>query len=422
MAEKKINQVLFFTGSYPFSSASEDTFIDPELPFLLSTCTSVVIIPKSSIGNRKKLPQSIIVENTLAELFTHKKIRRFNIKTLILALTSPYFFREIIKKPTITLQIQIIGRIIYDLGSALQTKRWLIKYIKNNNVDLKRTIFYTYWLDEVSFGISLAKKKYPMMQVISRAHGVDIYEEQNFASFIPFRPEIFSSIDKVFPDSEKGRKYLSTHFPEYRARFFTSRLGVEGQNDISTPSNDGVFRIVSCSYLIPLKRIDLLIKGLQVLGNLQTTHQFEWTHIGDGPLRNDLEQMAEDLLPPNVNHRFLGYVPEGGVISYYQNNPVDVFVNVSFSEGTPVSIMEAQSCGIVVIATDAGGNSEIVSMENGLLLSLNPDPLEIADAISVLLCDDKMLKSKKIKSYENWKNYYNSRKNFQDFYNNLKHM
>ncbi|MFR4320263.1 MAG: glycosyltransferase [Blautia massiliensis (ex Durand et al. 2017)] len=45
-------------------------------------------------------------------------------------------------------------------------------------------------------------------------------------------------------------------------------------------------------------------------------------------------------------------------------------MNVSSSEGIPVSIMEATSFGIPGIATDAGGTKEIIrDKENGVLLS-----------------------------------------------------
>lgn len=43
---------------------------------------------------------------------------------------------------------------------------------------------------------------------------------------------------------------------------------------------------------------------------------------------------------------------------------------MSDSEGIPVSIMEAMSFGIPVIARNVGGMSEIVNEENGLLLEM----------------------------------------------------
>lgn len=45
------------------------------------------------------------------------------------------------------------------------------------------------------------------------------------------------------------------------------------------------------------------------------------------------------------------------VYDFYRNNDVDVFVNLSESEGIPVSIIETISFGVPVVATDVGGNS-----------------------------------------------------------------
>ena len=56
------------------------------------------------------------------------------------------------------------------------------------------------------------------------------------------------------------------------------------------------------------------------------------------------------------------------------------YVNLSTSEGIPVSIMEAMSYGIPVVATDVGGTSEaVVTGRSGLLIGvdgpLRPGPL-----------------------------------------------
>ena len=81
------------------------------------------------------------------------------------------------------------------------------------------------------------------------------------------------------------------------------------------------------------------------------------------------------LFPQNAEGYLDGYVPIEQIMNYYRENPVDVIVNVSESEGgSPVSIMEALSCGIPAIATAVGGNPEIVSEQNGILLSANPSP------------------------------------------------
>jgi glycosyltransferase involved in cell wall biosynthesis len=156
--------------------------------------------------------------------------------------------------------------------------------------------------------------------------------------------------------------------------------------------------------------------GLKELGIRRKNQKFEWIHIGDGPLKASLEKLAATLLPDNIQYKFVGYLPNSGVIEYYKNNPIDVFINVSESEGgNPVSIMEAQSCGIPVIASAVGGNKEIISDKVGILLSPNPSPEEIARAVLDFIEDPSLFKERKINSKINWKENYNAEKNFSDF-------
>jgi glycosyltransferase involved in cell wall biosynthesis len=80
-----------------------------------------------------------------------------------------------------------------------------------------------------------------------------------------------------------------------------------------------------------------------------------------------------------------GFVDNKNLIKFYQSQPVDLFLNVSASEGLPVSIMEALSFGIPVIATDVGGTSELVNENNGQLIPANFDINELAYSIECML-------------------------------------
>ena len=92
-----------------------------------------------------------------------------------------------------------------------------------------------------------------------------------------------------------------------------------------------------------------------------------------------------------------------------------MFINVSTTEGTPVSIMEAISCGIPVIATSVGGNVEIVQERNGYLLDKNPTPEEIGMAL-LRICDEREEVLKKRQGSRGvWLERYNETTNFDAF-------
>ena len=196
-------------------------------------------------------------------------------------------------------------------------------------------------------------------------------------------------------------------------------MGVNDPGFLTRPSDDGIYRIVSCSSLIPVKRLELLISGLKLYALENPTRQIEWHHIGSGPLFVETGEYANRILPDNVKWSLPGQISNQAVLDYYNNYPVDVFVNVSSSEGVPVSIMEAQSCGIPVIAASVGGIPEIVTDANGVLLGLNPEPREIADALAEL---EKGAVSKRRTSKNCWSDKYDAKMTYRIFIDQIENL
>lgn len=102
-------------------------------------------------------------------------------------------------------------------------------------------------------------------------------------------------------------------------------------------------------------------------------------------------------------------------------NSPDVFLNVSMSEGIPVSIMEAMSFGVPVIATKVGGTSEIVNQENGSLLPSQPTAEMIKNELLYFCNLSKMDQEKYSKeALKTWKNKFNAAKNYPEFIQELR--
>ncbi|MBQ6895809.1 MAG: glycosyltransferase, partial [Oscillospiraceae bacterium] len=112
---------------------------------------------------------------------------------------------------------------------------------------------------------------------------------------------------------------------------------------------------------------------------------------------------------------FMGYVPNDEYISWVKENPVDLFITTSSTEGgVPVSLSEMASFGIPCIATDVGGIPEIVTQQNGTLLSSNPTAAEVAQAITDFYhLSSEERKQKGDNSYKLWQNSFNSETNAQ---------
>jgi glycosyltransferase involved in cell wall biosynthesis len=125
--------------------------------------------------------------------------------------------------------------------------------------------------------------------------------------------------------------------------------------------------------------------------------------------------------PANVHGEFLGNVPNSEIMRYYRDRPVDVFVNVSSTEGgAPVAIQEAVSCGIPIVATAVGGNPEVVTDKNGILLDPNPTVGQIASALFRIWDNPLLAAEMRKESRRIWQTSYNAKVNFRAFAERLK--
>lgn len=127
-------------------------------------------------------------------------------------------------------------------------------------------------------------------------------------------------------------------------------------------------------------------------------------------------------LSERSSFELLGQKPSSFVRTYHLNPDLCAFVNVSSSEGVPVTIMEALACSLPVIATDAGGTYELVKDGvNGTLLDLHPSADAIADAIieSFTLKPDST-RERAANARETWSQLSNSEQLYSSFARELK--
>ncbi len=114
--------------------------------------------------------------------------------------------------------------------------------------------------------------------------------------------------------------------------------------------------------MIALKGIDMAIRSFALIHEeTDATMVF----AGAGKIE-PWKEMLEQLGVPRDRYRFLGGVPYLDMPYLY--NLADAFVLPSYSESFPMTVLEAMSCGLPVIATDVGGIPEMIdSNRNGLL-------------------------------------------------------
>ncbi len=287
------------------------------------------------------------------------------------------------------------------------------------NTDKSNLVFYSYRFEYQPYVAILLKKKWNIdARIVCRAHGYDLYEERHRANYIPMRETILEAVNIVYPCSMAGVKYLQDRFPQYKEKVEVRFLGSKNHGLGLMPQRSEVFRIVSCSRVTKIKRVKRIVDGLALIKDIK----IEWTHYGDGPLFDELKSYAALKLKNNINYIFKGDIRNSDLLDEYGKIPYDIFINVSTSEGIPVSIMEALSFGIPCIATDVGGTREILEDRtySRLLHSCFSDE-DLSETIrEYCIMESKKYTSQRIAAREYWNTKFNADKNYLKFIEELR--
>lgn len=408
-----MKKVILLNRKFPYKSG--EAFLENEIDEISKYFDEIYIYP-SDVSKNETMTRKIKSNNVKVRIIENID---FSKRKIIYAIYSiKYFFKYLFK---LGLKKALVEA-YFNSAAALQAKNIIkdldtLKFAKNDDI-----FIYSYWLYiNAKAGCIIKeyfKKNNKNVKLISRAHRFDIYEEKRKNGYLPGRLDLLENVDKIYACSDDGASYIKKRYPKYENKIEVGYLGTydHGQRDYQDHEN---FNIVSCSRLSTVKRVDLIIKALQQLDS--SKENITWTHIGGGTLLEELKQLANNSLK-NVKFNFLGSINNKDVYEYYLNNDVDLFINVSSSEGLPVSIMEAISFGIPVIATDVGGTSEIVKQNiSGFLLNENFQTDELA---TLIIRIKKMNKNDYLKLRNStrtlWKKQFNAPTNYKLFSDNIK--
>ena len=345
-------RLIFLTNHWPYPPG--ETFLTSDLEAISQHIDEILVIPVGLSFEESSEPYSIsskIQVNVKPVTLAVKTWNRWGkLRRTIKGLTRLDILRsERSRKPSHPWPI-IIG----ELAQSLLLK----DAIAQTTTLSKDDIIVAYWANRPATIAALLAEDHPEINSISFGHGGDIYASRVNYPHFPLQKWALHRMDRILSVSNAGREHLKSEFPEVQHRILTHRLGVVS-TDVKNPKNTtDTLHILSLSSLVGVKRVHLIAQAMPSI-----SRKIRWTHIGDGPERTNILSSLTNL-PPHVEVEFLGNLPHPSVLQYMKTEPVDLMLNTSSSEGVPVSIMEAYSHGIPVVATDVGGNSEIVLTEH----------------------------------------------------------
>jgi len=400
-------ELILFTAGFPFGNG--ESFLETELVYLSKAFDKVTIFHAEDQGLQRSIPENCALQAL-------PKAGRFQKSFFAsLQLFNRLFWKECASfrkregKSISFLQAKIA---LVSLFRAREIQKILERHCPEQEDDSR--IFYSYWCDDSALALSLRKTG----KRVCRVHGWDLYFEANESNYLPFRSLIGHGLDAVMPISDKGLSYIKERWDiNNPSRIFVQRLGVVPQEDPVHGNQSEMFQLVSCSSVIALKRVDLIAEALRLLPD---DRQLHWTHFGDGI---EMEKLSHAVarIGRNIECTLKGSCSNREVLEWYRETRPDLFINVSTTEGIPVSIMEAMSFSTPVIATNVGGTPEIVNETNGALVDVSITASALALEIQKWIdCEENEIKAFRNSALKTWEFDYNAEKNYTEFVKQLK--
>lgn len=417
-------RLMLITPDYPFGERAKYSFLQEEINALNESefyglFNEIIIINTSKSSNQ-------------ITGFLPKKSRLITVsKTSTIIFSYVYAFFKLLSIETYE-EWCTIKNLKYKPSFLRMVRKWIIfysSYYKTTQSTKKLfndgyvNITYSYWLLEDAYTISKWKKKGRKNIAISRCHGVEV---RDYETYTPFRNIVDSYLDSInFVALGKQDEYN-----EILSRINNSitirnqniqRLGVKLPQVTNTSElyDKNQILIISVSYVTRVKRLDILIDALQLTDE---KIKIKWVHFGNGKLFNEIKGYANEKLDlkTNIEYDFKGYIENDQLMDFYKSNNVDAIINCSDSEGVPVSLMEAMSYGIVPIARNVGGNSELVINDvTGILLPERIKPMDLKNAIikiKEVKAESSSFAEIKKNAYNHVNQNYNAEHNYREFY------
>lgn len=186
--------------------------------------------------------------------------------------------------------------------------------------------------------------------------------------------------DALVPVSEDAAEVARTvdGVPADRIQVIRNGIDLGATPGARTP--EAGFRAVHVARLNTVKDQDTLLRAARLVADVEP--RFHLDLVGDGEERIALERLAHDLHLNDIVtfHGFHDNVRP-------MLDQAGVFVLSSLSEGIALTLLEAMAAGLPVVATDVGGNREVVIPGQTGLLVPRSDPRALADGLLTIIRD-----------------------------------
>jgi len=250
--------------------------------------------------------------------------------------------------------------------------------LKFKNMD----IVHLHWAIPNGLGAIFLKKIYKI-PYISTVYGEEIHLSKRY-HMIPALRFLVNNSSKIITISTATKNFcLEAGFDGEKIDVVPFGVDTDFFRSLDVYKDEKIFQILAVGYLIERKGFEYLIRSMPLV--LEKHKEVRLKIVGSGPLKSKLKELIYELDLGNVVEMMENVSDEELLMIY---NFADLFVLPSIvdsqgnTEGLGVVLLEAMACGIPVIASNAGGITDIIiHNETGLLFN-EKDTEKIAELIN----------------------------------------
>ena len=190
--------------------------------------------------------------------------------------------------------------------------------------------------------------------------------------------------------------------------------------------DDDEIAITIVGRLVPVKNHALFLEGIKQISG-KTSKKIRAFIVGDGESRAAVEQKATELNIPFIDATqtknkslltFTSWIQEIDEVLAGS----DIIALTSFNEGTPVSLIEAQSANKPIVTTNVGGIENVVLVNETALLCNNDDAEDFSNQLLKIVEDESLRKSMSTKGWTHVKERYHYTRLTSDMQKLYKHL
>lgn len=271
-------------------------------------------------------------------------------------------------------------KILYFLKSLREYK----KIIKNNSPD----IIYIHMshhgsFDRANYLLKIANRcKIP---VIVHLHGSEFkkyYEECSPQKKIVIK-HFFENCSSVIVLGEQWKKFVESIAENSKIYVLNNSIHIPNYKVKQMPNE---VNILFLGVLIKRKGVEDLLKVAKSIIYDEVINNVNFRFIIGG-IGSDKEKLVNYVVENHIENYvdFLGWIEGNDKERVLKSS--HIFVLPSYNEGLPVSVLEAMSYGMPIIATDVGSTSEaVINGGNGILIQPG-NARELSNALIALISD-----------------------------------